>query len=354
MAPAAEFPVPSSSSVVDVRIIDTTTKILGQLNLITPVIKGNEWVEMPSYAFLVEHSSGRKLLFDLGNRTDWEKLPPMIVGYIRDHEWKINVEQGVADQLEEHGVSRKSIEAIIWSHWHWDHTGDPTTFDPSTVLIVGPGFKEKFVPGYPVNEQCPVLDSDYTGRKLRELSFTADNSVKIGRFDAIDYFGDGSFYVLDAPGHTVGHLCGLARVTASPPSFILMGADCCHHSGEMRPSKYLPLPNSIAPNPLEPASASACPGALFEHLLQEGDRTKPFYAQKQPGAFFCEPEIAEQTIEKVQEADATGTVLVVVAHDKHLKGVVDFFPKYANDFVAKGHVEKARWVFLKDFKEALE
>lgn len=47
------------------------------------------------------------------------------------------------------------------SHWHWDHIGDPSTFPPSTRLVVGPGFKEAFLPGYPAKSDSPVRESDF-------------------------------------------------------------------------------------------------------------------------------------------------------------------------------------------------
>lgn len=47
------------------------------------------------------------------------------------------------------------------SHWHWDHIGDPSTFPSSTDLIVGPGFKEAFLPGYPTKPDSPVRESDF-------------------------------------------------------------------------------------------------------------------------------------------------------------------------------------------------
>jgi ribonuclease BN (tRNA processing enzyme) len=50
----------------------------------------------------------------------------------------IDVSKDVADQLREEGVSLESIDAIIWSHHHFDHVGDPSVFPLSTALIVGP------------------------------------------------------------------------------------------------------------------------------------------------------------------------------------------------------------------------
>lgn len=177
--------------------------------------------------------------------------------------------------LEENNIKSTDIEAIIWSHWHWDHTGDPSTFPPSATLIVGPGFKEAFVPGYPSNPDAVILESDYAGRELRELSFPSspdEKIAKIGNFQALDYFGDGSFYVLDAPGHAIGHLCALARVKGEDEreGFVFMGGDACHHNGEFRPSVYRPLPKSISPHPWDKGAGVVCPGNLFERILRDG------------------------------------------------------------------------------------
>jgi len=64
---------------------------------------------------------------------------------------------------------------------------------------------------------------------MQEIEFKSD--FKIGKFNAFDYFGDGSFYLLDVPGHAIGHICGLVRTT--PGSFLLLGADSCHFAGTL-------------------------------------------------------------------------------------------------------------------------
>ncbi|KAL2062868.1 hypothetical protein VTL71DRAFT_5940 [Oculimacula yallundae] len=354
--PAPDLKIPTSDRTVSVRIIDTTSKI-GGIPLepfVTPQIKGFTHLSCPAYSFLIEHPSKRSLLFDLGVRKDIENYAPRIVERIKKGGWTATVKQGVREIIEANGVDEKSIEGVVWSHWHWDHTGDVSTFDQNTALIVGPGFKKAFTPGFPTNKDSPVRESDYEGRELREIAF--NQGLKIGRFNAFDYFGDGSFYLLDSPGHAVGHICGLARVTSNPNSFIFMGGDACHHGGEFRPSQYIQLPESISPNPFDIKSKIPCPGSMFDDLYRDGDRNKPFYAIAKPedgSGVAHDADEAEVTVEKVIEADAHDEVFVVMAHDDSLLDVVDFFPKYANDFKSKGWAEKTRWLFLKDFAKAV-
>ena len=126
-----------------------------------------------------------------------------------------------------------------------DHTGEPSTFPSRIKRIVGEGFKANFMPGYPTNPKAHILDSDFEGREIVEVDFS-NTDVRVGRFRAFDYFGDGSFYILNSPGHAIGHVNALARTHASPSSgFIHLGGDSVHHAAEIRPNEYMPLPEHI-------------------------------------------------------------------------------------------------------------
>ena len=43
---------------------------------------------------------------------------------------------------------------------------------------------------------------------------------------AVDFFGDGSLWIVDAPGHIHGHVNALLRVAAD--KWVYLGGDCCH------------------------------------------------------------------------------------------------------------------------------
>ena len=198
---------------------------------------------------------------------------------------------------------------------------------------------------------------------MREIDFDS-NPLAIGNFRAYDFFNDGSFYLLDAPGHTVSHLCGLARTTSSAEpddTFIFMGADAVHHCGEFRPSAQLPLPESITPHPflaVQEAKKQSCPGAMFEKIHRSSTsgksawRKEPFFRSSK--TIMQDMVAAEKTIEKLQDADAISKVLTVFAHDTSLLNVLDFFPKEANDWQEKGWRQDGMWAFLKDFQQAVE
>lgn len=101
------------------KIIDSTTSIKLPLSLIMgPKIPGHENLVCPVYSFLIEHSSGRKVLFDLATRKDFKNLSPAILNILSMPGFEVNVEKDVADILEENGIATGSIEAVIWSHWH--------------------------------------------------------------------------------------------------------------------------------------------------------------------------------------------------------------------------------------------
>ncbi|PGH10922.1 hypothetical protein AJ79_05167 [Helicocarpus griseus UAMH5409] len=345
------FQVPQGQETITVKLFNHVS--FGPAHIqrfYKPPVPGLEThASTPSFSFLLEHPSGRKLVWDLGIRKDYQNYSPKIAAYIPTTKYDIKVTHNVVDILEENGIKGEEIEAVIWSHWHWDHIGDPSSFPPSTDLVVGPGFKEAMLPGAPANPDSPILESDYTGRNLREITFDGPNCTKIGQFNAFDYFGDGSFYLLDSPGHAIGHLCGLARTTTGPDTFILLGGDICHYPGVFRPSKHLPVPPSIDPHPCMPQSDVAfCPGGAWEELQRSRGLmpNEPLYTP----TFGHDIPLAMKTAGKLQELDCDENVFAIIAHDRTVRDGVDYFPKSLNQWKEKGWGKGLKWRFLRDLE----
>ncbi|KZP20337.1 Metallo-hydrolase/oxidoreductase [Athelia psychrophila] len=177
---------------------------------------------VPSFSFLVQHEQHGRLLFDLGLRKHGKGYPPGIQKRIAPL-W-IKCRQDLVEILEAGGVKSEDIGTVIYSHLHFDHVGDLTHF-PSALLVVGGGAAEELASPYPLNPESDVLALP-EGQKVHYEDFS--NNIPLGPFPkAVDYFKDGSLYLVDAPGHYPGHLNALARI--GPNQFVLLAADCCHH-----------------------------------------------------------------------------------------------------------------------------
>lgn len=372
--------IPDSKSTVSVSIISTTS-LLTRIPtgfFFGPPIKGFDRFDVVAFAFLVTHkdrttSTTRKIVFDLGPPKEWPKyLDPgtatAIQGWV-DGGAGIDISGDVADIIAEGGTDLKSIESVIWSHPHWDHIGRPSLFPSSVSLLCGPGVQAKHGKGYPEKQTSAYLSSEVAGRTFKEVSF--DDSLKIGGFNAVDFFGDGSFYLVEVPGHCVGHMNALARVTSNPDTFIFMAADTFHHASQIRPSKGVPLPQTVdlgkGPistekfSELHPSSRfkETSAGAGYDDFTAQSDlRTTPFSTiqiQADGTSIAHNLPEARAALGKLQKFDADERVFVVPAHDISLQEVVEYFPKAsADEWKEKGWKEKGRWLFLRDLEAVLD
>ena len=136
-----------------------------------------------------------------------------------------------------------------------------------------------------------------------------------------------------------------------------MGGDISNHPGEFRPSKQIPLPALISPNPFNGSLSMPCPGHIFDKILPEGCCDSPFYRiGTWPDGELCVEDLpaALESHRKLRLVDAQDTqVFVILAHDETVGDVIDLFPKSVNSWKQQGWAEKARWMFLRDFKEAV-
>lgn len=168
-------------------------------------------------------------------------------------------------------------------------------------------------------------------------------------------------------------MAGFARTTINPDTFIFMGGDLCHHGGQIRPSPYVSLTLST-PLPSLTSNGTAGTGSITEEpstgveqsnstdldtlksLLQAytGSTTSPLFT---PAPVQCVSETTSaETRKKAMIADAQDNIWFVFAHDPSLWSckTVEFFPKPANQWRARGWREQTRWGFLEDLRGEME
>lgn len=116
-------------------------------------------------------------------------------------------------RLQKGGYDVSRIKTLVISHKHFDHFGNLDTlasFDP--LVVVGPGTLGTIGKGYPKDEKSPWPTKWLEERRIAELpSAESKGHWKIGDKDrswqpvacfqeGVDWFGDGSFWLISAPG----------------------------------------------------------------------------------------------------------------------------------------------------------
>ncbi|KAI0717291.1 hypothetical protein C8T65DRAFT_642015 [Cerioporus squamosus] len=149
-------------------------------------VSDDTFVEVPALSFLIRHTTKPDLfLFDLGIRKDFATaLPPHTIKYLAEKlHFDIKVPQDDARPLVTDGWPKNPNSAILQETLP---EGRTTFLDPEGWPALGP---------FP---------------------------------HALDFYGDGSLYVVDAgPGHLPGHLNFLAR-TSADGGWIYLAGDSAH------------------------------------------------------------------------------------------------------------------------------
>ncbi|KFZ16140.1 hypothetical protein V501_02373 [Pseudogymnoascus sp. VKM F-4519 (FW-2642)] len=249
---------------VSVHALSAGYLTLPERFFVTPLEDTNARKTVPSLSFLIQHqafpgSKPASIVFDLGIRRDISKYSPPIRKHAATRE-PLSSQPDVVASLAVGGLKPQDIDFIIFSHIHWDHIGMPSDF-PTSRFILGAGaadllsgktklengshsfFEADLLPetriitlSDPTMPPTPPLsDDDYTSVESR--SNTGSVGLKNANFlqpwlqkgvfpSTMDLFGDGSVFVVSAPGHLPGHLNLLCRLENG--DYVYLAGDSCH------------------------------------------------------------------------------------------------------------------------------
>lgn len=170
------FDVPPGA-VAKVSIVDSTVRMDSPdaSFFATPKLEGFDTLPtIPALSFLIESPSGNKAVFDLAIPFDpLNSYTPAVIEQIIALGFEPHVDKHVADILKDGGVNLTSVNSVIWSHYHFDHIGDITTFPLSTELVVGPGFSDAYLPAYPTNPNSTLHERYFA------LGFSSSSSIRV-------------------------------------------------------------------------------------------------------------------------------------------------------------------------------
>ncbi|KAJ7431360.1 hypothetical protein B0H11DRAFT_2131044 [Mycena galericulata] len=352
-AASSDFGIPSSNATVSVKRFNVGNITLVNLlhTLVHPILPGHESATIPMYSFLVEHGSGastRRLMFDLGLRKDPLNLAPSIAALFATGDFVGPFNQDITDLLGDAGIALSSIESVIWSHSHFDHIGDMSKWPNSTSLVIG---SQTDTSTYPQNASAALLASDFAGRTVTEIDFFTAN-LTFNSLSTIDYFGDGSFYLVNTPGHLPGHLTAFARVTANPSSFIILAGDTFHHAGEARPR---PLFQQSFPCPahlLAEARTAISTNYFWSPYSTLGQFDIPSRAAQllaisdTPDSYYADPVTSQVSLEKIALFDADEDFFVLVTHDFSVVSALAYYPEELNGWKTSGWKQQTVWSFV--------
>ncbi|GLB39286.1 putative metallo-beta-lactamase superfamily protein [Lyophyllum shimeji] len=341
--------IPASNATVDVSVFDMSSDAdrIPAGAFIQPVLPGTENLLLTMYGFFIEHTpTRRRVMFDLGPRKDPQNFAPALTKMLEQEKIQLFVAKDITEQLIENDIPLESIGAVIWRQAFQHPSSRRLTLGE---LVIGQGTDRRV---YPADQNAVLRESDFSGRKVTEVDFNSSKAT-IGGFRAVDFFRDGSLYLLDVPGHVPGHMAALARVT--PTTFLLLGGDTAHHPGEMRPTealhRYQPCPGellqatrrTIAPEYFKPTHDDGT--FALEH------RKEPLLQVVDKG-WYHDPESTRASIRKMEEFDANDDVFIMLAHDASLFPLVPTHPAKLNTWKEKGWKRRGVWAFVDEANPA--
>ncbi|KAH8801235.1 hypothetical protein DL96DRAFT_1563993 [Flagelloscypha sp. PMI_526] len=339
--------IPVSHSLVNITAFSiVNASALPASLFIQPSLPGRDVYSPSAYSFLISNEEkNQKVMFDLGIRKDMENFAPVMAAQFAGT-GAFTVNQDITEQLHAAGTPLEAINAVIWSHSHTDHVGDMALWPSSVDLVISSDLvHDIYDPA--TNPNGTLLASDFGNRTNTELDFSKAK-LRIGGFRALDYFKDGSLYLLSVPGHQEGHITALARV--APTTFVYLSGDTFHHVAQVRPTAAL-----LKSVPMDSSALSSAESHVNTSFFASGGKDTPtnFDFSARSGPFldltehgvYADPATSRISQYSTWDFDANDDLIVVASHDTAFRDHFTADPQALMKWKQTGLKKQVVWKF---------
>ena len=195
-------------------------------------------IDLPCLAWVLRHPSAGTIGVDTGFHTDAATDRRKDFGLAMSLVFRSlkPAEEPFDAQLRALGVDPDSVERVVMTHLHADHTSGMRLLPNARFTIARPEWQAATGPraagkGYvghhlPPDERVDLVDFERAGQRHGAFART------------IDWLGDGSVRLISTPGHTAGHMSLLVRLANG--GSVLIAGDAAYTRRSIREQR-LPL-----------------------------------------------------------------------------------------------------------------
>ncbi|KAL1961884.1 hypothetical protein VTN77DRAFT_964 [Rasamsonia byssochlamydoides] len=178
--------------------------------------------------YIYNEAKDRRILWNLGMGSNNEEYT-FIVNVVWDEVNPTGPRESIPEQLRRRvNITADQVDSVVFSP---TATRILTTVGPFETrsqtrrAFFGPGTIECCSPGHLVDQSFQWDGRFFDPTNATERWETLQGPwVKFGSFEkTMDFFGDGSFWVIQAPGHMPGNLCAFARIEDTHSRALLDG-----------------------------------------------------------------------------------------------------------------------------------
>jgi N-acyl homoserine lactone hydrolase len=199
-------------------------------------IGGQGNIDWAPVSFYVIKDPRGNIIFDTGNNdktiTDAEGWwGPLAKGF----GLKMTKDDAIPAQLGKIGLKTDDIKYVIVGHLHLDHGGNVSQFPNATLVAQNDELKAAWWPdeGYSVY----YIPGDFADtKKMKAVRLNGD----------LDLFGDGTFRLFRAPGHTPGSQFAVVRLKKT--GTVILTSDTVYLKENLDKNLIPPIPGTWSPS----------------------------------------------------------------------------------------------------------